>query len=480
MKQHSLRLLSVLLCLCMLIPLAACGENNEEPQSTDTEPAATEVENEGGHHIARTDYDSDFIVTCGGTFTVDQHIVEEAENDGLTDAVYERQMKIKDWIGVNLVYQDSGDWVEYAQSVIRAVNAGDDAYQLVMTPVYRCISQLITTNVLYDMNELPTVNFDAPYWHKDLMTDLEVQGRTLLGYNDFCLSQVHLFTFNKDMYAKYSFENPYDLVRNKQWTIDKMFDIASNVAIDNGDGKWTVDDTYGLAGWGWVGLISFITASDLKIVDRDEDDHYYIAYEDNEAKMLDLIDKIKGMYNAEYSWLWKSVPDAGTQMKISDGRALFMFDSSPSLIGLRDSTVRFGVLPYPMYDENQENYRTLNWNGMLCIPSTIKNEQMVSDTMELLPALAAPVKDAFYEQLLGAKLADAQDDVDMLNVIWNTQVSDVGIICDDCVAAMDSIVYMIPQMLERGNVNFASWMKSNKKAAQRGLDNVFEPKTRKK
>ncbi len=479
MSKLTLRLIAGLLCLVMLIPLTACGNNDEDETPTGTEPAESETGNEGGHNIARADYDCDFVVVCGGTFNIKQHIVEEAENDGLTDAVYERQMKIKDWIGVNCVTEDAGDWVEYAQSVIRAVNAGDDAYQLVMTPVYRCISQLITSNVLYDLYDLPTVNYDAPYWHKDLMSELEVTGRALLGYNDYCLSQVHLFSFNKDMYAKYNFEDPYDLVRNKKWTIDKLFELASNVAVDNGDGKWTVDDTYGLAGWGWVGLIDFITSSDMKIVDRDEDDHYYIAYEDNEEKMLDLIGKIEKMYNAEYSWLWKSVPEAGTQMTMADGRCLFMFDSSPGLISLRDSTVRFGVLPYPLYDENQDNYRTLNWNGMLCIPSTIRNEQMVSDTMELLPALAGPVKDAFYEQLLGAKLADAPDDVDMLNVIWDTQVSDVGLICDDCVGQMDSIVYMIPQMLEFNKVNFASWMKTNKKSAQKGLDKVFEPKTRK-
>ena len=52
-----------------------------------------------------------------------------------------------------------------------------------------------------------------------------------------------------------------------------------------------MDDYYGISGWGWVPLITFITSCDMKIVDRDEDTgRYYVAYEDNTEKMLSLID----------------------------------------------------------------------------------------------------------------------------------------------------------------------------------------------
>ena len=77
--------------------------------------------------------------------------------------------------------------------------------------------------------------------------------------------------FNKDMLQNYRLEDPYALVNNKKWTVDKLFSLASAVSEDNGDGKWTVDDYYGISGWGWVPLITFITSCDMKIVDRDED-----------------------------------------------------------------------------------------------------------------------------------------------------------------------------------------------------------------
>lgn len=111
---------------------------------------------------------------------------------------------------------------------------------------------------------------------------------------------------------------------------------------------------------------------------------------------------------------------------------------------------------------------------MLGVPASIKNPEMVGEALELLNYYSEPVKEAFYENLLGSKVAQSPDDVEMLNIIWDTQVSDVGIITCNSSKAMDNLVYMLPKMCEEGNTNFASYMKSNKKPAQRSLDQVFE------
>ncbi len=258
-----------------------------------------------------------------------------------------------------------------------------------------------------------------------------------------------------------------------KWTLDQLMSMASNVAVDNGDNVWDAKDTYGITGWGWVPLIDFITASDLQIVSLDENDNYVIAYENNSEKMINLIDKIFTMYEADYTHFWKSVPEPNTTVNFADGTTLFQFFASPSLVSLREEDIKFGVLPYPLYDEKQTSYKTLNWNGLMGVPGSIKNPAMVGEVIELLAYYTAPVKTAYYEDLLGQKIADAPDDAEMLNVIWNTQVTDVGIITCNSSGAMDNLVYMIPKMCESGNNNFASYMRTNKKAAQRNLDKVF-------
>lgn len=471
-------LTALLLVASMLLSFAACGEGEQNPAATDApttgDQAATEGETNYDPGIEKKDYDTEFNVVVGGTFDTKYYFVEEGEGDTMSDSVYERQLKILDHLGVEFTHQNGGGWIEYAGAIHRVVMSGGDDYQMVMTHVYQGVTDLITNNSLYDMAELPSVNLDAPWWHAELMEEIKINDQYLLGYNDFCLSHVDVITFNKKLRNDYQLDNPYDLVRNKEWTLDKFVSMASTVSSNTGDATWGPEDTYGLTGWGWVPLIDFVTSSNLKIVDKDADDHFYVAYEDNSEKVLNLIDTVTNMYNAEWSWMWKSVHDASDVVDITTGRALFYFVSSLNLVTLKGEDVDYGILPYPMYDTKQENYRTLNWNGLLGVPASIKNPEMVGDVMEMLNYYSAPVKDAFYENLLGSKVAQSPDDVDMLNIIWDTVVSDVGIVTCNVSGSMDNLVYMLPKMCENGNNNFASYMKANKRSAQRALDNLFE------
>ncbi len=489
--KHSLfpRLLALVLAGLMLLSVAACATTDENPDPSessttgDTNPsdpgdtvAETEAATEYVPDIEKKNYDCDFNIVIGGTFDPDLIFLteEDSTGDSLDTAIYERGVKIEDQLGVTCQFQDAGDWIAYSSTVARSVQAGDDDYQLVLTHVYQGVCDLITNNVLYDIGELEAVNLNAPYWAKDLMDDIQIDGKYLLGYNDMCLSDVNIIVFNKALQENFQVELPYDLVRDNKWTLDKMTAMASTVAVNNGDGAWTAEDTYGITGWGWVPLISLVTSSDINIVARNADDEYEIAYSWQNEKMLALIDKVFAMYDAEYSWFWKSTPADGTTVDFSAGTSLFQFMSSRSLTSFRDKDLRFGILPYPLWDEEQESYKTLNWNGLMGVPGSIKNPAMVGEVLELMAYYTAPVKYAYYENLLSAKLADAPDDVEMLNIIWATQITDVGIITANASTTMDEMVYMLPKMCEAGSNTYTSYMKGKAKRAQDALDKVFK------
>lgn len=477
MKHNTLiRMLALLLCLFTLLGTVACGNADGETDTTAGENVSeTEGETEYKPDIAVKDYGEDFNIVIGGTYSRDNIAIEDMEDikaGDLETAVYERGIKIKDHLGVNLVHQDAGDWIAYAANVSKTVQAGDDSYQLVLTHVYQGLTDLVTSNALYDMGELDAINLNAPYWASDLMEEVKVEDKYLLGYNDFCLSAVKLVVFNKDLMKEYNLTEPYGDVRNKTWTLDRLISMASTVSADDGDGKWTENDTYGISGWGWVPLISLVTSSDMKIVDRNDVGDFVIAYENNSEKMIDLIEKVTGMYNADYSYFWRSI--GGTPLNFAHGNSLFQLYDSGELIKFREEDLRFGVLPYPLWDEKQTEYKSLNWNGMMGVPGAIRNTDMVGEVLELMGYYTADVKVAYYEKLLGTKLAEAPDDAEMLDIVWASQVSDVGIIACNSSGSMDALVYMLPKMCESGRNNFASYMKSNGKGAQRGLDRVFK------
>ncbi len=487
--KHSIlaRLGALSLAALMLLSTAACAntEETENPQET-TESATqisdsiaeSEVQSEIEYvpDIENTNYNCDFNIAIGGTFDPDLIVLKEEDStgDSLDTSIYERSVRVKDHIGVECVLVEAGDWIQYSGTIKRSVQAGDDDYQLVLTHVYQGVCDLITSNVLYDFGEFEAVNLDAPYWAKDLMTDIQIDGKYLLGYNDMCLSDVEIVVFNKKLQEDFQVELPYNLVREKTWTFDKMNEMASVVAVNNGDSAWTAEDTYGITGWGWVPLISFVTSSDISIVDRNADDDYEIAYSWQNERMLALIDKVFAMYNAEYSWFWKSTPADGTTVDFSHGTSLFQLNSSKSLVSYRDKDLRFGILPYPLWDSEQENYKTLNWNGLMGVPNAIKNPAMVGEVLELLAYYTEPVRYAYYENLLSAKLADAPDDVEMLDIIWATQTTDVGITVCNASTTMDEMVYMLPKMCEAGSNTYTSYMKGKAKRAQDAIDKVFK------
>ncbi|MBQ3507348.1 MAG: extracellular solute-binding protein [Clostridia bacterium] len=481
MKLSPKRILALLLISAMTLSTVACatGTETDETKAAGDTGAVTEATTEYKPDIEVKNYDCDFNFVASGS-SVPREVIaiedmEDIKAGDLETAVYERGLKLKDHLGVTLVYQDAGSWIEYASNVSKTVQAGEDAYQMVLTHVYQGVTELVTSNALYDIGSLDSVNLEAPYWATELMEEVKVNDKYLIGYNDFCLADVKILVFNKDLMNQYNLTAPYNSVLNKTWTLDKLIEMASTVSADNGDGKWDTQDTYGISGWGWVPLISFVTSSDLKIVDRDDVGNFALAYENNSEKMLSLIDKIMAMYQADYSYFWKSTDNGSAEkmIKFSDGKTMFQLTDNKALVSLREDDIRFGILPYPLWDENQTEYKSLNWNGIFGVPGSIKNPDMVGDVLELMGYYTADVKTAYYEKLLGSKLAESPEDAEMLDIIWNSQVSDVGLIACNSSGQMDALVYMIPKMCEAKKANFSSYMKQNSKGAQNGLDKVF-------
>ena len=111
-------------------------------------------------------------------------------------------------------------------------------------------------------------------------------------------------------------------------------------------------------------------------------------------------------------------------------------------------------------------------NGLMAVPSVIKNPAMVGQTLELLGYYTAPVKIAFYEDLLGSKLSDAPEDAEMLDVIWDSVVTDIGMVSAN-LAGMDPLLYMFPNLCLDGVQGYSSYVARNTRSANRALEKLF-------
>ncbi len=481
MKCNSKSLVSLLLAGLMLFSAVSCstgGDISDETKNVSATETVAEEDTGYKPDIATTDYDCEFVITGANPIVGWSVASEDTAGDPFFDSIYERGIRIKDHLGVDLVVAESGGEYDYDNVVIRTVQAGDDEYQLVTTACHLGVNTLISSGAMYDFAELDSINLDAPYWALDLMEEYTVNDKYLIGYNDFCLADASCMVFCKDLADEYMLKYPYEDVSNMKWTMDTMLSFVSNVARDNGDSVWDERDTYGITGIGFSDLVPFVTSNGLKMADKDADGVYHVAYNDNPERMLAMLEKVSEMRHAEYAYFW--VPFTERMDKVipfGEGRSLVQLTSTTGFTGLRGAAVRFGVLPYPMFDEAQGEYRSLSWNGLLMVPGSIKNHAMVGDVIELLAYYTAPVKVAFYEDMLGSKLADAPEDADMLNIIWDSQSNDVCLItAEDGNRVWVELLYLVPTLCTDGINQYSSYLKSRTKGANKIIEALFNPK----
>ncbi len=490
MKSVTKRILALLLAAMMLLPLAACGET-EEPGDTTPETGAgvTTPDSEGEETkapptVEKANYDKEFVVLyCADIFREGYYLIEEEDRtpgNDLENKVFERALAVEEYLGVDIIGESGGNYQEYGPKVGTAISSGDDSYQLILTHVYQNVANFITSNQIRPFNDFESINLDAYYWNSNLMEGLAINDQMYYGYGDFCLSNCYVIGFNKNMVNEYknTVGDLYQQVLDKKWTLDKLIQYTSLVSKDNGDGKWDDQDTYGFTGLAWVPLISFQTACDIPIVKTDAEGELYISpLVDNADKIVDLDQKIFDFVNADYSYMW--APAAGftgplTPLTIDSGRVMFQMLNNFDLVTTKETDVKVGVLPYPKWDEKQEEYKTLNWNGLMGIPTTVKDLKMVGDVIEMLGYYSDDVTTAFYETLLGAKVADAPQDVQMLDIIWASQVSDIGLAFSGVSTQMDAILYAIPHHTTASKPAYATYLKTLIRPAERAFKKLYE------
>ena len=449
------------------------GENNNQTDQKASDSEEITTEEEYKPDIEVKNYNAEFYLSIMNDVNpIEYYWVEESSNDGMSEAVYARQEKIRQHIGVEIVGTKTETVKNYITPFKAAIKNKDDSVHFLISHVFYGIDGFITGNYIVDFNDIYEINLDADYWNTDVMDQISINGKRFLGFSDFNILYTHVLSFNKEMLAKFDDqldESVYSMVDNYRWTLDKMIWLASLAYVDtNSDGK-TNDDIFGLCGYQSVPFIGFMQASNINVAEMNEQGDYVISvYNDkNKQKMSDLVDKLSALSRSEYANLMGGYFYNG----ITTGMTLMEISSTFNLPKYLSSDVEFGVLPFPMYDEDQRDvgYRSLQWGGYLCFPSYVSSTEMVGETVELLSYYSDDVNVAFYEKLLGKKVADAPDDRRMLELVWDSVCSDFGQTYFSVIESTN-FVYMLPEITKVGATEqLASYVAKRESTANRNF-----------
>lgn len=479
MNKPTIRIISLLSALLLSISVfASCGGNETETEANNSASetgTVVETETEDIHPtIEKKDYGENFhMMVMSASNQRKYHWVEESEGDAMTEALWARQEKVREYLGVTITSEEAGDHTVYTEPFKTSVKNKDDSYQLMLSHVHSGIVGLIQGNYLRDFAEIDEIDLNSDYWNEEFMDGLSLDGHMYLGRNDFNILYTYVLTFNKEMMAQYEDAmqtDVYTLVQDYKWTLDQMMSLASQVYIDvTADGK-THDDTFGIAGVQWVPYIGFLHASGIQYIGINEAGGYEVVVynELNQERTATLIDKLTELAAADYSWFRYRVEPTPI-IEIFTGRTLMQITNTYDLPVYSNYELEFGILPYPMFDEAQADigYRSLQWGGYLCMPSYSSNPAMCAETLEMLAYFSEPVNITFYEKLLGRQVAEAPLDKKMLDLIWDSLVPEFG---QAYAEATGNWLYMVPELTHSSaTVNLASFVQSKKSTSDKAI-----------
>ena len=350
---------------------------------------------------------------------------QEESGELINDAVYGRNRKIEERFGVRIT-QDITD--DLSGLLSRNVRSGEDAYELYL-PVDRDALNFGADGTVYKIADIPNIDITKPYWNQSLNDSLTIGGDLYFAYGAFNLSvydYTHVLLFNKQMVADLGLDSPYNLVNGGNWTFDAYAEMAKSAVKDlNGDGIMDDGDVYGLISIDKHVLPCFWIGAGVQSISKSDGDIPQFTLREEE-RFASVIERIFDMTYDNDSWYRR--PLDGRELYFIDGHTLFADSTFKGVGDLRGIESDFGIIPYPKYDAQQDGYYTRVEGGNPgVVPVTSQNIQMIGTIVEVLHSESAKtVIPAYYEVTLKTKHARDEESSEMLDLIFETRIYDLG------------------------------------------------------
>lgn len=411
-----------------------------------------------------------------------QLLAEEETGDSLNDEIYHRNVMIEDKYGVKLVENAVGGTASGAgigtvrDQARKSILAGSDEYDLVMISANVSLD-LMKSEMFVDFNNIPHIDFSKPWWDQNLIQDITIANKLYIAPGDFSLthySTTLALCFNKKLVRDYALEDPYQLVKNNKWTVNKFFEMMKSCSADlNGDGLMDENDLYGLSALHFVVIPSLSTGAGMEFVAKDSND--IPTFVMNSASFIEKIPVIiDGLYAGQImfdadarSMEHKTIIDL-----FADDRALFFVELLHHSHYFREMDVDMGFLPHPKYDESQENYITNVFNTtLMAVPATSADLERTGIILEALSAESRKrVIPAYYDKMLKTKIARDDESGEMLDIMFSTRKADLGVIYWESQLTTPFSAHIG----KSNNHNVASFLERNQAKIERDISTAVE------
>ncbi|MBQ6906348.1 MAG: hypothetical protein IJN75_04930 [Clostridia bacterium] len=461
--KNRLSLLALLLVLVMaLTMLVACGGETETStpeqsttSTTDTSTTDTSVA-DGDTLVIPEDFSWDkeeFVILSGQTTFSRYYGVynefgmssDELEQSVINDAVINRNLAVEQLLDIKIVEKavDDDDRMTTGNmytTVVQQIDSGAADFDMIAPSLYQAAA-LAVNDYLYNLHEIKDNQLDKDWWDNFFVDEVTMNDRLYFVTGDigfYSKGAITAVYFNKETAQSLELGDVYALAREKKFTYDVMYSWMKLILEDiNSDNVFNYKDKFGMGGQHDLTWALFYGAGQY-IAQKDEDQNPYLTIGTERAltvaEKLSQIVMDDSFVNAnDY---WNDAPDGKpTNLLVQafvEGRSLMFAETLGQVEWLRDMDFDFGILPIPLFDENQERYYSLLncWgSNAFGIPTSLYDDE-AEGVMVIMNALGAKGKEfvtpAYIETTLkGQRLRD-DDSEEMLDIIFENIGCDIG------------------------------------------------------
>ncbi len=483
------KLMCLVLVLLMVLPFAvACADNQGDAADTTTPTPSGDVTTpvDGQDSTDTTDskltpnipegikYEGySFIVANdyadSTKYTTNAIRADAQTGEPINDALYERTLLIEDMFGITIVDEDID-----LNPAMNVFASGEDLYAI-YTPDLTDVMMAVNAGYSIDFNDIDTIDLDMPWWDQNAVSKLAINGSVYYTFSDFfitALDNSRATYFNKDLITDLSLENPYELVRNNQWTIDKMSQMAAVAYSDlDGGGKMDIQDRVGIVNNSTTFYEAMLTGCDAEIVKLNEDGVPYFCCFDDKEFFLNVYQTLLSTFGTDNRYLIAKTDDARNMFYA--GNTLFMVDTLALASLARQQEINFGILPIVKWDEAQENYMHVSPNPhAIVVPNVTVDTDRTGVLLEALAYYSSPhysdeaLIPSYFENSLRYKSTTDVESADML-VIIHDNISYVNKIAG---TALSDLIYA---QFDAAVPDITSILKKFEKSQKTNLEKVL-------
>lgn len=340
--------------------------------------------------VKRVNYQGTSIRILQKDSSIDEMYAEKKVGELINDAVWERNKFVEDYLGVTLEYDSAPasvqDYAQFKAKVDAAVLSGWDQYHIISNYTYNAAT-LIEEGSFLDYNSIAAednfIDLSKRWWNQSFHEEALINNKFFMLSGDITTTAIdwaEVVFYNNDLIKEYVGEDVdiLEMVYDWEWTYEKFLEMIHQVGDGEDTGVWgytAPTNSYSLDGL-IMGMAMDLTYRDSK---------NYPNMSINTRRNIEIGERLRTLYNNDASAQCGEGQGADI---FCDGKSMFYMQRLITAgKDLRSTTLDYGVIPPPLYDENQEEYRVVpqdNYSSLSLLVHVQAALPAVTATLEVM------------------------------------------------------------------------------------------------